>query len=1577
MRPELAPDHAEQDMAAKVDNEIMPTLGYSLLPMVGLGGSAGGIPALQTFFQAMPRDSGLAFVVVMHLSSDHESVLAEVVQSWTALRVEQVANTVKVKPNRVYVIPPGKQIAAANGHLELADLPSEPGRRVAVDLFFRTLADTHGPQGAAIVLSGADGDGAIGLKRVKERGGLTIAQDPEEALHPSMPQTAIDTGLVDWVLRVADMPGRLVKYYELAQAINLPPEEGPALDEPAPPQPHQSIAESEAALRDTLAFLAARTGRDFLNYKRATVLRRIGRRMQVAGMNDLPAYLTFLRADMAETAALLEDMLISVTNFFRDRDAFDELALQIPALFRDKRSNDQVRVWVAGCATGEEAYSIAILLYEHARTLEAPPQIQVFATDISEGAVKTAREGMYPETIAADVSEERLRRWFVKELHGYRVRREIRELVLFALHDALKDAPFSRVDLVSCRNLLIYLKSDAQSRLFDIFHFALRPSGRLFLGTSESLDASSPLFTTIDKRHRIYGYKPAVRNTLPVPVGTSLLAQTLNASGGGHQRPTFPRLNEDADALARTQLKVAVNRNATKASELHYRLIERYGPPSVVVNADHQIVHMSNAVGRLLQFTGGEPTQNLLQLIHPMLRLDLRAALFAAVHSRSPSGQPNLPLELEGRRLRVGLQVSPANDLGQDYLLVLFQIREEEISDGEHPAAEPQPADNELRRELERTRTQLRDTVEQSEASTEELRASNEELQAINEELRSATEELETSREELQSINEELGTVNVELKNKVEELGRANSDLHVLMGANAIATIFLDRELHIMRYTPSAVDLFNLIHTDIGRPLSDLTHRLDYPEMERDARRAWGELIPAEREVHADNRWFLARTLPYRASDDRIGGVVFTFVDITARRAAEQALRQLQQEQAADLAAMLRLQDLGSRLISTADLTPLLRQLLDAVVDMQSADFGCIQLYNRAAGTLELAAHRGFESSVLGQIASMPIDGPASGARSLARRERVVISDVKEDESYKPLRLLAAQAGFRGLYSTPLFDRNDQPLGALTTHFREPHLPSVRELGLTDLYARHAADTIGLKLSEQSLRESEERFRGIVEQTALGVGQCDFSGRFQFANQGLCDLAGRSAIELSRLRFQEITHPEDLAKNERLFARLARDGTAFEMEQRFVRPDGDAVWVAVSVSVLRDRNGQPYAATVLIQDLTERNRAKEESRRSEEQLRLVVENAREYAIFSMDLERNITSWNSGAQHLLGYEEVEVIAKTADTIFTDEDRAAGAPVAEARTALAEGRSSDERWHVRKDGSQFWGSGAMMAMHDANNITVGLLKIFRDQTQEREITEALARNRADLEEALRYNKTARAELEAASHAKDRFLAVLSHELRTPLTPVVMAVQALARRPDLPEPAHDALEMIRRNIRIESHLIDDLLDLTRITRGQFEVISESIDLHQAIAAAGEVVEADVRGKNQALTLALGARRFKTQGDLTRLQQVVWNLLKNASKFTPDGGEITVSTRAAEDRFFLSVTDTGIGIQPEVLTTIFEAFAQGGEWITREYGGLGLGLAISRATVEAHGGTIKAESGGRNQGATFTVELPLIPAA
>lgn len=983
------------------------------------------------------------------------------------------------------------------------------------------------------------------------------------------------------------------------------------------------------------------------------------------------------------------------------------------------------------------------------------------------------------------------------------------------------------------------------------------------------------------------------------------VARALELKERKLNQPALPKAGSDGEALPETK-PLPPELARASFSELHYKLIERFAPPSILVNAEYDIVHMSDHAGRFLQLMGGEPTHNLLQLIHPMLRVDLRRALINAGQSQMAADVSGVPIDMNGERRAVDIHVFPAADLVPEYLLVTLEL---------HP--------------------------------------------------------LPT---ELKVSNDHLAIANLELKDKVDELAQSNSDLDVLMAASAIATIFLDRDLRIVRYTPLAVDLFNLIQTDIGRPLSDLTHRLDYPQMDRDAQRALGELVPAEREVQAAGRWFLARTLPYRTADDRIGGVVCTFFDITDRRRAEEALRELQEEQASDLAATLRLQELSSGLLNVAELPSLLVQLLDATIEMQRADFGCVQLYNAESRTLDMVAQRGFDSALLDRLEGVGLEQLGASGRSIAKRGRIVVPDVNEDESYAPLRAFAAQAGYRAVHSTPLFDRNDQPLGVLTTHFRQPHQPSQRELRLTDLYAHQFADVIAFKLAEQTVRASEEALRAMVEQTTLGVVRCGFSGYLQFANQRFCEIVGRSADDLYQFRFQEIMHPDDLPAHEKWFARLARHGTPFQMEQRLIRPDGSLVWVAISVSVLRDREGRPQSATALVLDLTERNRALEASRESEERLRLMIENAREYAIFSLDLQRRVTSWNSGAQRLLGYAENEIIGESADVIFTPEDRAAGAPEHEAKVAFAEGRSADERWHLRKDGSRFWGSGSMMAMHNANNQTIGLLKIFRDQTQARETTEALARSEAELIQALKDNRLARDELEAAGRAKDRFLAVLSHELRTPLTPVVMAVQTLIRRPDIPEPAREALEMIRRNVKIESHLIDDLLDLTRVSRGQFEVVAEPMDMHAAIAGAIEICESDIRGKNQRLLVALDAVLHDMEGDFTRLQQVVWNLLKNASKFTRRGGEIRLSSRSEGKKFFFSVSDNGIGIDPAILPTVFDAFSQGGEWVAREYGGLGLGLAISKATIEAHGGTIKAESSGVGQGSTFTVELPFV---
>jgi two-component system CheB/CheR fusion protein len=837
-----------------------PPAPSSGLSVVGLGASAGGLAALQSFFRHMPADSGMAFVVILHLSPEYHSQLAELLQRETAMPVLQVTEAVPLDRNRVYVIPPAHNLTLVDGTLQLSDVAEPRGQRAPIDLFFRSLAATHGPRAAAVVLSGTGADGAMGVKRIKEDGGLVLVQDPAEAEYEMMPRHAIATGLVDFVLPVAEMPARLTAGWHQPQTAVVA--EHPPL----------SDKQNDTALRDLLSTLRARTGHDFSQYKRPTLLRRIARRMQVTGTTTLPAYLALLRARPEEGAALLRDLLISVTNFFRDPPAWRALEAAIPLLFAGKDASGLVRAWVVGCATGEEAYSVAMLLYEHAMALEYRPNIQVFATDIDEHAIGVARVGLYPDTIAVDVSPERLQRFFTSEPGAYRVRKELRDLVLFAPHNVLRDPPFSRLDLITCRNLLIYIDRAMQEQILQLFHFTLQPDRLLMLGNSESTDGVPALFAPIDKAHQLFRRR-TVPGAPPLVPAMPLLSpphrQSLRGLQGGElPSPSFNEL--DTQALA------------------------QYGPPSVIVNEDYDIVHLARGAGRFLQFPDGTPSPNLLKALHPDLRLELRTALYQALQEglRTESRQVRLSLGGVARQVSVAAQPMTEPAWARGHVLILFHDTPDSgdgVADG---ASAAEPLVRQLEAELQRTRDQLRTTSEQYETAIEEHKAGNEELQALNEELRATTEELETSKEELQSINEELQTVNQELKHKVEEVSQSHSDLQNLMMSTAIGTIFVDRELRIKRYTPSAQTIVNLIPSDINRPLAHITHQMDYDQLIPDALRVLNTLTPFEREVASkDSCWHLLRIQPYRTETDQIDGVVLTFVDITQRRAAEEALR--------------------------------------------------------------------------------------------------------------------------------------------------------------------------------------------------------------------------------------------------------------------------------------------------------------------------------------------------------------------------------------------------------------------------------------------------------------------------------------------------------------------------------------------------------------------------------------------------------------------------------------------------------------------------------------------------------------
>ena len=1384
------PDRAEEENADVVGMESgLPPA--ARVPIVGLGGAAGALPALSTFFRQVPDAPGVAFVVLVTAEAPQDGRLSELLRQSTRLPIVEVDSTLRVKPDTVYVVRPGTALQMMDDHVKPTALAAARAGRYAVDIFLRTLADTHGPRAVSVVLSGADSDGAIGLKRIKERGGLTIAQDPEDAQDPRMPSAAIGTGMVDWVLPATDMARRVIDYIRLGSRVSLPSEQK------APAQRACGDDQLEADLREVLSCLRARTGRDFVNYKRATILRRIGRRMQVNGVSELSDYLECLRTRPGESGALLQDLLISVTNFFRDADCFAALEARIPALFAAKSAAASVRVWVPACATGEEAYSIAILLAEHARTLDAPPAVQIFATDLDAEAIRAARDAVYPSTIEADVSEDRLMRFFTKEHRGYRVRRELREQVMFAEHDLLKDSPFSRLDVISCRNLLIYLNREAQQRVFETAHFALQPHGLLFLGASETVEDGGPLFHVLDKKSRLYASRPVPRLSLPVPIGQGALARALEAQES--LRPP-PVVRDAAFSVEAASMRSPMNADGRPVSwaELHFKLLEAIAPPSILIDPEHDIVHLSATAGRFLQIGGGEPSRNLLHAIHPSLRVELRAALYQAARTGQLVQVAPLPVDMGGVVSLVRMTVSAVDGIAPGLLLVGIEAMQSDALPGlaMQPASrESDPLAHLLDQELERLKTHLRDTVEQYEASTEELKASNEELQAMNEELRSATEELETSREELQSINEELTTVNHELKSKVDELGHSNSDMQNLMDATAIATLFLDRDLRITRYTPSAVGLFNIIPTDVGRPLSHLSNRLHYPTLDEDARRVLQGLVPIEREVRdRQERWYLVRMLPYRTAEDRIAGVVLTLVDITERKGGQEALRL-----------------------------------------------------------------------------------------------------------------------------------------------------------------------------------SEQRFSAIAERAAIGVLQASPDGRITFANHFYHVGLGHADGELVGRSLLDQIHEGDRAIMTSLLARIGENGH-FEVEVRCLHKDGSVHWMHSTATWLPVPEAGGGSILLVCTDITERKNAEEALRRSEERLRLVVDNAVDFAIFSTDLEGRVTSWNSGAERLLGYSESEAIGRSIELIFTEEDRQDGVPAQELRRALAEGSASDDRVHQRRDGRRFWASGSVMPMHDAGRGVVGFVKILRDETAARDAQEAIAAGRVHLLHALEDKERARAELEAADVAKDRFLAVLSHELRNPLAAIAAASAAFgtARRLD-DETALRARGVLERQVNTMRSLLDDLLDISRLRLGRLDLKRRRSPLAGIVAAAVEAARPSIDQRQHALAVSLPEGSIALDVDPVRISQVLSNLLVNAAKYTPQGGRITLDVEALASDVVITVADNGRGLDPDALDSLFEMFWRAPDLDSSSGSSMGIGLSLARNIIALHGGTLQAHSDGPGQGSSFVVRLPM----
>jgi two-component system, chemotaxis family, CheB/CheR fusion protein len=843
------------------------------LPVAGICASAGGLSALKRFFAAMPGDSGIAFVLVPHLDPTHESLMSELISRQTAMPVIEAADGAMVEANCVYIIPPNKYMTIDGGALRLTGPVERQGAQTSLDLFLRSLADDQREKAICIILSGTGSHGTLGLRAVKAGGGMAMVQDPETAEYDRMPQSALATGLADYVLPVEQMPSALVKYAQhfCVDGAERGSGSGKALDH----------------LNHLVSLLRARTRFDFRYYRKKMLLRRIERRMGLTHFEEIRDYLDFLREHPDELEQLARDLLINVTNFFRDPEAFRILESEVIApLVRSKEADAPVRVWVPGCATGEEPYSLGMLIQEQLALAQKSCGVQIFATEVDETSLEIARQASYPESITAHVSAERLQRFFVEANESaFRANKQLRESVVFALQNLISDAPFSRLDLISCRNVLIYFEPEVQKKVISLFHFALNPGGYLFLGPSETIGRQVDLFKPISKKWRIYSRLVPTR---PEPIEFPISAKARPSS---HSR----RLAE-----------IGTGFRAGYSELTHRALLEEFGPAAVLINRQNQILYFFGPTTRYLDVPTGEPTQDLMVMAREGLRTVLRTGLSEAIRHGATVRLKDAQVKRDGSfcPVIVTIKVVHESHSPEGLFLVAFQDAAQSIE----PARSGEAVVEEsllwqMESELKATREDLRSTIEELESSNEELKASNEEMMSINEELQSANEELETSKEELQSLNEEISTVNNQLHDKVEELESSNNDFANLFNCAEIATVFLDRGFRIKRFTPPTTSLLRLIATDIGRHIDDIARTFTDPKLLVDAARVLRDLTPSEEEVLSqEGRTWVRRLIPYRTLDNRIEGVVLTFNDITLQKRARELLQGELDQGTADLA---------------------------------------------------------------------------------------------------------------------------------------------------------------------------------------------------------------------------------------------------------------------------------------------------------------------------------------------------------------------------------------------------------------------------------------------------------------------------------------------------------------------------------------------------------------------------------------------------------------------------------------------------------------------------------------------------
>ncbi len=1534
--------------------------------VVGLGASAGGLEALRALLAELPEENGLALVLVQHAERGGGPALVHTVRMATQLPVVEIVDGMPVESGRLHVAPPQQLVELRDGVFHVRTQQGSERPPAPIDHFFYSLSEERGERAVGVVLSGAGTDGTLGLKAISDAGGMTVAQSPATAKFPSMPRNAATTGVADHVLAPDAIPAELLAY-----ADNLPRLARPD----APGGLHESVKSAIPLIAEVLQH---ETNHDFRHYKTNTLVRRVQRRMQVLHLDDVGDYLAHVQQSRAEAEALFRELLIGVTAFFRDPSAFDSLAEQaIPKVF-ESRLDHQIRIWVPGCATGEEAYSIAILVREEMERRAAAVDVQIFATDIDERALQIARAGVYPAGIAEDVPPARLARFFVRRGDRYHVTKEIRELCLFTPHNLIGDPPFSRQDLISCRNVLIYLGTHLQNKLVPLFHYALRPGGFLFLGPSESITSHTELFRPIDAKHRISQRKP---------------------SGA---RPTAA-LERTSSRTRDSQATVPDGELARDLPQILQRiLLDEFTPKGVVVNGDGGIVCASGDMSRYLSVSGGNFQNNVIKMARRGLRVGLRATLAEAAKLRRRVVHDSLSVRTDEGVQPVVLTVQPMPQLGESSELYMVVFEDagptvgREVSRAAGGTDDADALVGQLEAELESTRDDLERSIQDLEATNEELKSSNEELLSMNEELQSANEELETSKEEVQSAH--------------EALAQAHTDLENLLRSTEIAVVFLDDELCLRGFTPSACAIYNLIDSDVGRPLWHLTHRaLEMPDLpapdEIDA--AGGVVEDTVRTT--EGQWYTRRVRRYRTSEGAANGILVTFDDVTRLQSSEQRFR-LMADAAPVLIWMAGLdndctwfnagwldftgrtleEERGDRLARNVHPDDFercartyeeacearrpfqmeyrlrrhdgaYRWILDHGVPLHTgSEFAgyigtCVDIDERRRAEETRATLAAVVQSSSDAIVSKTLDGvirswnPAAeqlfgytAEEAIGQNIRLVIpADRQAEEDMIVDKLRRGESIDH--YETIRVAKG----GALVDVSLS--IAAVRDATGAIVGAAKVAREIGArKRMESELRLQRELLQRSADAMPAAIAYVDAEARYVFVNRHYHEQFEKPIDQILGHTIREVMGEENYARLAPHVEKALRgEEQEYEVDLHF---PGGIQRRAVTYVPHAQPDGSIAGFHSMSLDITERDRT---ARALVEQARLL--DASHDAILVWEVGGGIEYWNQGAVGLYDYSCEEALGRRPLELLR---AVLPVPWDEIDRAICDAGEWEGRVvHRRKDGAEV----AVLTRYQFVGRPRGpvILETNRDVTEQVRAEKAL---RAATEAA-----------QAANQSKSEFLANTSHEIRTPMTAILGYADLLARHMTDPDDLQ-CVRTIRRNGEFLLEIVNDILDLSRIEAGRLDIVRERFAVDELVHEVVSLMH--VRAAEKGLPLAVeydGLVPETIESDPTRLRQILVNLIGNAIKFT-DSGEVRLGVRAEpeHDRLVFDVADTGIGMSADQQRRLFLPFSQVDTSVTREFGGSGLGLAISRRLADMLGGEISLASA-PGRGSTFTLSIAI----